>query len=495
MTNQNNVILAIDQGTTSSRAMLFSKEGSVLGLAQKDLKIHTPQSGWVEQDAEDIIRDVIFCLRDLKKNHPDDVSKISAIGITNQRETTVLWNKKTGKPVYNAIVWQDRRTADICRKLKEEGYEESIRAKTGLLLDPYFSATKIKWILDHVEGVRAAADNGDILFGTIDSFLLWHLTGRKVHATDATNASRTMLYNVVEGAWDQDLLDIFGIPKNILPRVLDNIEDFGTLDSDVMGMDLPICAMAGDQQAALFGQACFEPGLVKSTYGTGCFALMNIGVSFKVSENRLLTTVAFRMAGNITYALEGSIFVAGAAVQWLRDDMGFFKKSSQTFDMAMSVSDTDGVYFIPAFNGLGAPFWRPDVRGVLYGLSRGTKREHIVRAALEAQAYQTRDLMDAFAADSGCDPTVIRVDGGLVENEFVCQFLADQLRRTIEVPSVNEATALGVAYMAGLGCGLYADMAEIEKAWVCKRRYVPSLSELVANTQYQGWRDVLRRLL
>lgn len=485
------VILAIDQGTTSSRAILFSEKGEIVGLHQKDLKIHTPKSGWVEQSAEDIVADVLLCIGEVQKKFPEAAKNIAAMGITNQRETTIVWDKNTGKPVYNAIVWQDRRTADICEKLKQDGYEDAVRQKTGLLLDPYFSATKIRWILDHVDGAASRANRGDLLFGTVDSFLLWHLTGRRVHATDATNASRTMLYNVAQGDWDQELLDLFDIPKCMMPRVMDNVDDFGVLD----GSTIPISAMAGDQQAALFGQACFEPGMVKSTYGTGCFALMNIGDVFKKSENRLLTTVASRLDGKTIYALEGSIFVAGAVVQWLRDEMGFFDKSSQTYEMALSVADTDGVYFVPAFSGLGAPFWRPDIRGAIYGLSRGTVRAHIVRAALEAQAYQTRDLMEAFMKDSGCDPLVIRADGGLVENPFVCQFLSDQLQRTIEIPKVNEATALGVAYMAGLRAGIYRDITDIKKAWACNRRYEPSISVHEADAQYKGWQEVLHRLL
>lgn len=495
MTMNDRVILSIDQGTTSSRAMLFSNAGDVLGLSQKDLALHTPHSGWVEQNAENIWDDTLWCLKSLLQDHPKLVSNIAAIGITNQRETTIVWNKKTGKPLYNAIVWQDRRTMDYCADLRAQGHEKTIVQKTGLLLDPYFSATKIKWILDTVEGARALAAKGDVAFGTVDCFLLWHLTGGKVHATDATNASRTMLYNIVENKWDEDMLSLFDIPKNILPCVQDNIFSFGVTDKNILGQEIPITAMAGDQQAALFGQACFAKGMVKSTYGTGCFALMNIGRDFKPSQNRLLTTIGYRINGQTTYAMEGAIFVAGAAIQWLRDELHLFAKSSDTQTMAQSVSDTDGVYFVPAFTGLGAPYWRPDVRGMIYGLSRGTKPAHIVRAALEAQAYQTRDLMSAFAADAGQGVHSMRIDGGLANNSFMCQFLSDQLQINVDVPKVTETTALGVAYMAGIGAGVYKGLDDVARAWSCAKTYTPSLPHEDSNKAYKNWQKAIKSLL
>ena len=489
------LILSIDQGTTSSRAILFEKTGDVLGSAQRELKIHTPHNGWVEQNPDDIWNDTLWVLQEILKEHADHVSRIATIGITNQRETTILWNKKTGKAIYNAIVWQDRRTAEYCKELKEKGLEPLISSKTGLLLDPYFSATKINWILNHVDGARDLARAGDLAFGTVDSFLLWHLTGGRVHKTDATNASRTMLFNIIENKWDLDLLDIFDIPASILPEVQDNISLFGVTDSNILGVSLPIGGMVGDQQGALFGQACFDRGMVKSTYGTGCFALMNIGADFRLSKNRLLTTVGYRVNAKTTYAMEGSIFVAGAAIQWLRDELHFFSNASDTFDMANALDGNDGVYFIPAFTGLGAPYWQPDVRGMICGLSRGTTSAHIVRAALEAQAYQTRDLMAAFVADSGHDPKVIRADGGLVANPFMCQFLADQLGRPVEIPVVSESTALGAAFMAGLQAGVYDGIDDVQKCWGLLRRYSPSPENEMANQAYKGWTKALSRLL
>lgn len=489
------VLMAIDQGTTSSRAILFSKDGDILSLRQKDLKLFTPHNGWVEQDANDIWNDTLWCVQSLIKDYPKDAIRIASIGITNQRETTILWNKKSGKPIYNAIVWQDRRTTDYCQSLKEKGYEPKISSKTGLLLDPYFSATKIKWILDHVEGARALATQGDLAFGTVDSYLLWNLTGGKVHATDATNASRTMLYNIVQNTWDDELMDMFDIPRSILPVVLDNIADFGTTEPTITGRSIPIGAMAGDQQAALFGQVCFDRGMVKATFGTGCFALMNIGKEFKQSKNRLLTTIAYRINGETTYAIEGAIFIAGAAIQWLRDKMHFFQKSSETESIAKSVSDTNGVYFVPAFTGLGAPYWQPEARGIITGITHGTTSAHIVRAALEAQAYQTRDLMAAFVADGGYDPKVIRADGGLMANQFVCQFLSDQVQRPIEIPRVIETTALGVAYMAGLKAGVYKNLNEISHHWSSSRSYTSIMPPQKADGLYNGWQSAIQKTL
>lgn len=489
------MLMAVDQGTTSSRAILFSASGDILGVRQKELKLYTPHNGWVEQNPEDIWNDTLWCMQTLFKDHPQAHQNLAAIGITNQRETTIVWDRTNGKPIYNAIVWQDRRTADLCHSLKEKGMEETISSKTGLLLDPYFSATKIAWILNHVEGARKKAEKGDLAFGTIDSFLLWRLTGGKVHATDSTNASRTMLYNIREGLWDNELLSLFDIPRSIMPEVRDNVCEFGKTEPGLLGKAFVIGGMAGDQQAAMIGQGCFTPGMVKSTYGTGCFALMNIGTDFRLSKNRLLTTIAYRLNGQTYYAIEGAIFVAGAAIQWLRDGLHLFKNASETEGIATSVDDTDGVYFVPSFTGLGAPHWRPEARGLIAGISRGTTTAHIVRAALEAQAYQTRDLMAAFMADGGYDPKVIRVDGGLVSNHFMCQFLADQLSRPVEVPKVAETTALGAAYLAGLQSNIYENTKELTDNWALARRYDPTMSAAMHDKKYAGWTKVLSTLL
>lgn len=489
------MILSIDQGTTSSRSVLFSPRGETIGFRQKELRLYTPHNGWVEQNPEDIWNDTLWCVQTLLKDYPEEATNIAGIGITNQRETTIVWDRKSGKPVYNAIVWQDRRTAIMCDDLKQKGHEATISGKTGLLLDPYFSATKIAWILDNVEGARAKAEHGDLAFGTVDSFLLWRLTGGKVHKTDASNASRTMLYNIIEDKWDSELLSIFGIPESMLPSVHDNVHEFGRADPSLLGNSHVIGGMAGDQQAALFGQACFDVGMVKSTYGTGCFALMNIGGVFRASENRLLTTIGYRLDGKTTYAIEGAIFVAGAAIQWLRDGLHLFSDASQTEGIATSVKDSDGVYFVPAFTGLGAPYWNPNARGQISGISRGTTSAHIVRAALEAQAYQTRDLMAAFVADSGCDPDVIRADGGLVANHFMCQFLADQLDKPVEIPQSAETTALGAAYMAGLQAGLYKGLDDITTHWECARHYKPSMLPAYRDRLYDGWQKMLSSLV
>ncbi len=485
-------ILAIDQGTTSSRAILFSSDGKIIDVRQKELKLHMPNNGWVEQNPEDIWNDTLWCVRGLLK---DQREQIASIGITNQRETTIVWDRKTGKPLYNAIVWQDRRTADYCAGLKSKNLEKTIASKTGLLLDPYFSATKIAWILDNVDGARKKAESGDLAFGTVDCFLLWRLSGGKIHATDATNASRTMIYNIVENKWDDELLKIFNIPKSLLPEVKDNVATFGNTEASLLGKSYSVGGMAGDQQAALFGQACFKEGMVKSTYGTGCFALMNIGETFKQSQNKLLTTTAYKLNGKTTYAIEGAIFVAGAAVQWLRDGLQLFKNASETQAIAESVPNTDGVYFVPAFTGLGAPYWDPNARGMISGITRATTSAHIVRAALEAQAYQTKDLMKAFVADSGFDPKVIRADGGLVANEFVCRFLASMLGKPVEIPEVAETTALGAAYMAGLSAGIYKDLEDIAAKWKCTRRYeaAPTLQD--SAILYDGWQNAVRKVL
>jgi glycerol kinase len=488
------LILAIDQGTTSSRAILFNASGDIVTLAQKELTLHTGH-GWVEQNPGDIWSDTLDVTRDVLSQAGKFGGQIAGIGITNQRETTILWDRHTGKPVYNAIVWQDRRTADLCAKLKDQGHEPAVSAKTGLLLDPYFSATKIAWILENVPGARAKAEAGKLAFGTVDSFLLWNLTGGKVHATDITNASRTMLYNIVQQKWDEDLLKLFNIPKALLPAVHDNVHDFGQTAPGLFDKSYTIGGMAGDQQAALIGQACFEPGMVKSTYGTGCFALMNIGAAFKASTNRLLTTTAYRLNGQTAYAIEGSIFVAGAAVKWLRDGIGIIRTSAESEALATSVPHNNGVYLVPAFTGLGAPHWKPDAKAIVKGMSLDTTKAHFARAVLEAQGYQTRDLMSAMERDGGHSPALIRADGGLVANGFVCQFLADMLDKPVEIPKIEEATAWGAACLAGLQAGVFKDLKDISARWQQARRYEPAMKPDERAALYQGWKDALDLLL
>ncbi len=491
------MLLAIDQGTTSSRAILFSSDGEIRATRQKELALHTPEKGWIEQDANDIWHDTFWACDEILNSTDATGTKViknvAAIGITNQRETTVIWDRATGEPIYNAIVWQDRRTAEYCAHLKEAGHEDMIRAKTGLLLDPYFSATKIKWLLDNVEGARAKAEAGALAFGTIDSFLLWHLTGGKEHKTDATNASRTMIYNIVKGAWDKELLALFDIPENLLPTVHDNCHDFGM--AEINDWRLPIAAMAGDQQAALVGQACFAEGMVKSTYGTGCFALMNIGKKFKESKNRLLTTIAYQLKGEATYAIEGAIFVAGAAIQWLRDNLEFFEETASSEKLATSVPDNNDVYFVPAFTGLGAPYWNPDARAIISGLSRESTKAHITRAALEAQAFQTFDLMQAMEDDSGFPVPKMRIDGGLVANNFMCQFLSDILERDVDIPTITETTALGAAYLAALHIGLFENLDNIEQNWQRAKNYSPSMDEEKRAHLKNRWHQEINRAL
>ncbi|MDT8363095.1 MAG: glycerol kinase GlpK [Nitrosomonas sp.] len=488
-------ILAIDQGTSSTRAILFSAALDKLNVHQKELILQYPHKGWVEQNPEAIWHDTLEVCRQVLGEAPGVASSVAAIGITNQRETTVLWERSTGKPIYPAIVWQDRRTAAYYQQLKTQGYEALVTAKTGLLLDPYFSAGKIGWILDHVDGARSRAQRGELAFGTIDCYLLWHLTGGKVHATDITNAARTLLFNIRTQQWDEDLLALFNIPAALLPQVKDNAANFGVTDTTLFGREIPIGGMAGDQHAALIGQGCTEPGMVKSTYGTGCFALMNIGQEFKVSQQRLLTTPAYRLDGKITYAIEGSIFVAGAAIQWLCDGLEFFSDAAASETLALSVPDSNEVYFVPAFTGLGAPYWRPDVRGMIYGLTRETTRAHITRAALEAQGFQTRDLITVIEADSGYGAAVIRIDGGLVANRFMCQFLADMLDRPVEVPAMTEATALGAACLAGMAAGLFSGLDVMKTHWHCERVYEPAMSKEERARRYAGWRAAVERLL
>jgi glycerol kinase len=476
-------ILSIDQGTTSSRAIVFSDTGDVLHTAQRELKLMYPHSGWVEQNPDDIIADTLWCVEECLKHHPDVV----AMGITNQRETTILWDKDTGKAVYNAIVWQDRRTAEYCASLKIN--EAIVRGKTGLLLDPYFSATKINWVLNNVAGARQAAEAGQLLFGTVDSFLLWHLTGGQVHATDMTNASRTMLFNIHTLQWDDDLLALFDIPKSLLAEVKEHVADFGIYKN------IPITGMAGDQQAALIGQGCVSAGMMKSTYGTGCFALMNIGTEPKISEHKLLTSIGYVVNGKRAYVFEGSIFVAGAAIQWLRDEMEFFASAGESETLANSVLDTNGVYFVPAFTGLGAPYWNPDVRGALFGLTRGTTKAHITRAALEAQAYQTCDLMGAMIADSGVTPSVMRVDGGLVQNNLMAQFLSDMLDMQVDIPKSVETTALGAAYLAGIGAGIFAGLDDVAGKWTKEKSFSSTMRNEKRDAYYKGWIEFVGRLI
>ncbi|MFQ5438705.1 MAG: glycerol kinase GlpK [Paracoccaceae bacterium] len=487
-------ILSIDQGTTSSRAILFDANLRPVARGQEEFPQHFPKSGWVEHDPGDIWQSVVRTSRSALAGI--DPSEVAAIGITNQRETVVVWDRETGEPVANAIVWQDRRTAPICARLKAEGLEPLIAEKTGLLLDPYFSATKVAWLLDNVQGARAAADRGRLLFGTIDCFLIWKLTGGKVHATDATNASRTMLYDIRHGAWDHDLLSIFGIPVGMLPEVRDCADDFGVTEPDLLGRSIPICGVAGDQQAATVGQACFRPGMMKSTYGTGCFALLNTGNDPVASKNRLLTTIAYRLSGETTYALEGSIFVAGSAVQWLRDGLGLLSEASQAGEMARSADPAQRLYLVPAFTGLGAPYWDSDCRGALFGLTRASGPAELAKATLESVAYQTRDLFEAMKSDwPGHSETVLRVDGGMAASDWTMQAIADQLAAPVDRPEITETTALGAAWLAGFGAGLVGGPEAFAQTWALDKRFTPNMPEKPREQAYRGWKDAIRRTL
>jgi len=491
-------VLAIDQGTTSTRAIVFDREGGIRGTGQQELTQHFPHSGWVEHDAEEIWYDTLATCQEAIQDAGIEADAIASIGITNQRETAVVWERSSGRPIHRAIVWQDRRTTPICRELVAAGLEDHVRRHCGLLIDAYFSGTKVKWLLDNVAGARAAAERGELCFGTIDCYLLWRLTGGRVHATDAANASRTLLYDIHTGTWDPVMLEQLGVPEAMLPEVRDNSGLFGETNADLFGRPLPVMGMAGDQQAATFGQACFSPGMIKSTYGTGCFALLNIGEEAVASENRLLTTVAWQLEGRRTYAIEGSIFVAGAAVQWLRDKLGLVTAASETEALARTVPDSRGVYLVPAFTGLGAPYWDPDARGAIIGLDRDCSRAHIIRATLEAVAYQTSDLMRAMLADAeaaGIErATTLRVDGGMVANDFVCQSLADITGLEVERPQVIETTALGAAYHAGLAAGVYSGLGDIEQAWKLQRRFTPEMSADVREAQLAGWREAVTRV-
>jgi glycerol kinase len=486
-------LLAIDQGTTSTRAIVFGLDGARLAVAQRELPQAYPRPGWVEHDALRIWDDVLACVREALAAARLRAADIASIGITNQRETALLWERASGRPIHPAIVWQDRRTADWCRANDSAERERWLQAKTGLLLDPYFSATKIAWILDHVVGARARSERGELAFGTIDSWLLWKLSGGRLHLTDASNASRTLLYNLHTGDWDPQLLEFFGVPAALLPEVRDCAADYGTSAPDLFGGAIPIGAMVGDQQGATVGQACFKPGMIKSTYGTGCFLVLNTGAQPAQSRHRLLGTVGYRLGGVTTHALEGSIFVAGAAVQWLRDAMRLIGAAGESEALARSIADTQGVYLVPAFTGLGAPYWDPEARGAIFGLTRDSGIAQIVRAALESVCYQTRDLLEAMREDA-TPPTELRVDGGMAVNDWLMQFLSDILRIPVVRPQTVETTALGAAQLAGLQAGVYASLEEIGAQWRVDRRFEPALDAARADALYAGWGEAVSRV-
>ncbi|MGR3764364.1 glycerol kinase GlpK [Rossellomorea sp. NS-SX7] len=485
-------ILSLDQGTTSSRAILFNKEGEIVHTSQKEFTQHFPKPGWVEHNANEIWGSILSVIATVLSESNVKPEQIEGIGITNQRETTVVWDKETGTPIYNAIVWQSRQTAGICEELKSQGHNDTFRDKTGLLIDAYFSGTKVKWILDNVEGAREKAENGQLLFGTIDTWLIWKMSGGKAHVTDYSNASRTLMYNIHDLKWDSELLDILGVPESMLPEVRPSSEVYAkTIPHHFFGQEIPIAGAAGDQQAALFGQACFEKGMGKNTYGTGCFMLMNTGDKAVKSENGLLTTLAWGIDGKVEYALEGSIFVAGSAIQWLRDGLRMLKDAKDSQRYAEKVESTDGVYVVPAFVGLGTPYWDSDVRGAVFGLTRGTSKEHFVRATLESLAYQTKDVLTAMEADSGIALKKLRVDGGAVQNDFLMQFQSDILNVPVERPVINETTALGAAYLAGLAVGYWKDRQEISKQWKKDTDFEPKMSEESREELYGGWKKAV----
>ncbi|WP_041077189.1 glycerol kinase GlpK [Thermotoga caldifontis] len=486
-------VLALDQGTTSSRAILFDSQGNMLGMVNQEFPQIYPKPGWVEHDPYDILESQLSVAKKLLRNLNIEPQQIAAIGITNQRETTIVWDKRTGKPVYNAIVWQCRRTAGMCDEIKAQGLTDVIRRKTGLVVDAYFSATKIQWILKNVPGVMEKAKRGEIAFGTVDSWLVWNLTGGKVHATDVSNASRTMLFNINDLRWDEELLDMFGVPRSVLPEVFPSSYVYGVTEKEIFGVEIPIAADIGDQQAALFGQMCVRPGTMKNTYGTGCFILMNIGSKPVFSRSGLLTTVAWRVGDEVSYALEGSVFIAGAAIQWLRDEVRMIESAAETEQLALSVPDSAGVYFVPAFVGLGAPHWDMYARGAMFGLTRGARKEHIVRAVLESIAYQTRDVVEAMCEECNTRLKTLRVDGGASKNNFLMQFQADILNVPVERPKVNETTALGAAYLAGLAVGYWEGLSQIESQWQLDRRFVPSMDEERREELYRGWKRAVDR--
>lgn len=489
-------ILAFDQGTTSSRAILFDQSGQIIATAQKEFTQIYPKAGWVEHDPMEIWGGQSGVAREVIERAGISTNQVAAIGITNQRETTVLWNKHTGKPIYNAIVWQCRRTSALCDELKKQGYEDYIHKNTGLMVDAYFSATKIKWILDHVEGAREMAENGDVLFGTIDTWLIWNLTRGKIHVTDYSNASRTMLFNINTLQWDEKILEALQIPSSILPSVKPSSELYGYTDPGTFGgANIPIAGIAGDQQAALFGQACFEPGMAKNTYGTGCFMLMNTGNQPILSKRGLLTTIAWGIDGKIEYALEGSIFIAGASVQWLRDELKIIRDAEDTEYLAEKVSSSEGVYVVPAFTGMGAPYWDMYARGTIIGLTRGTRAEHIIRATLESIAFQTRDVLEAMEEDADISLKSLKVDGGAVVNNFLMQFQSDILNVVVERPKVTETTALGAAYLAGLAVGYWTNKNEIRDRWQVDRAFHPVMEVGNREKLYRGWKKAVTRSL
>ena len=489
-------VLAIDQGTTSTRAMIFNERFEIVASAQQGFRQYFPRSGWVEHDPEELWQSTLDTCRQAMAAAGLTASQIAAIGITNQRETTLLWDRETGQPLHKAIVWQDRRTADMCAGLRAAGHDPTITSKTGLLLDAYFSGTKIAWLLETVPGARQRAEAGALAFGTVDTFLLWRLTAGRVHATDATNASRTMLFNIHAHCWDTELLRLLGIPASLLPEVKDCAADFGLTDASLLGGPIPVRGIAGDQQAALVGQACFQPGMIKSTYGTGCFIVLNTGREAVRSRNRLLTTIGYRLAGVTTYALEGSIFVAGAAVQWMRDAMGLIDTADETGRLAREADINQDVYLVPAFTGLGAPHWDPDARGAIFGITRATGPAELSRAALESVCYQTRDLLEAMRGDwQGMGDAVLRADGGMTASNWTLQFLADILNAPVDRPTLLETTAVGAAYLAGLQAGIFPAPAEFDAVWKLDRRFTPTLAESVRQRKYQGWQDAVRRTL
>jgi glycerol kinase len=488
-------ILAIDQGTTSSRALAFDRAGRVIASAQREFTQHFPQPGWVEHDALEIWASVQAVIAAVRESEAMRGRHIAAIGITNQRETTVVWDRRTGQPIYNGIVWQSRQTRELCDAAIARGHDALVRARTGLLIDAYFSATKIQWILDHVEGAHERARRGELAFGTIDSWLVWNLTGGKIHVTDVTNVARTLLYDIHARRWDDDLLALFDVPKALLPEVHASSEIYGHTTLVVPNESIPIAGIAGDQQAALFGQACFTPGMAKNTYGTGCFMLMHTGERAVASNNGLLTTIAWQLDGRTEYALEGSIFVAGSAVQWLRDGLGLIASAPESCAAALSLTSNEGVYLVPAFVGLGAPYWRSDVRGAIFGLTRGTRREHLVRAALESMAYQTRDVLAAMQADAGIELAALRVDGGAIANDFLAQFQADLLGVSVQRPRQTETTALGAAYLAGLAIGYWSSRDEIARQWLRERDFAPTLAADARERLYADWKRAVAATL
>lgn len=492
MAKEKRYILALDQGTTSSRAIIFDHDGKIVTVAQREFNQYFPKPGWVEHNANEIWGSVLAVMAEAFGSADIDPNEIAGIGITNQRETAVVWEKETGRPVYNAIVWQSRQTADICEELKAAGHSDMVRDKTGLLIDAYFSGTKVKWILDNVEGAREKAENGELLFGTIDTWLIWKLSGGKTHVTDYSNASRTLMYNIYEQKWDDELLDILTVPKSMLPEVKPSSEVYAnTIPYHFFGFEVPIAGAAGDQQAALFGQTCFEKGEAKNTYGTGCFMLMNTGEEAVKSDHGLLTTIAWGYNGKVEYALEGSIFVAGSAIQWLRDGLRMLKSAKDSEQYATRIESTDGVYVVPAFVGLGAPYWNSDVRGAIFGLTRGTEKEQFVRATIESLAYQTRDVLTSMESDSGINLKTLRVDGGAVSNNFLMQFQSDILNVPVERPEVSETTALGAAYLAGLAVGFWKDQAEVKDQWKLDKRFEPNMDESHREALYKGWQHAV----